>query len=143
VRTGDDEAVLEERADRLALDYDHEVILAIVDDLMFSSKIRAAAKPAGVAVTFARSSDAALTAMRAEPPTLAIFDLDNPRTDPIGTLEKMREDETLCRIPTLGFVSHVHAHLIEAARGAGIGDVMARSAFTAKLAEILSNASAS
>jgi CheY-like chemotaxis protein len=114
------------------------VILAIVDDLMFTSKIRATAKPLGVAVSFARSPDAALAAMRAEPPTLAIFDLDNPRTDPIGTLEKMREDETLCRIPTLGFVSHVHAHLIDAARGAGIGEVMARSAFTAKLGEILS-----
>ena len=42
-RAGDDEAVLVERSDRLRLDYDHAVILAILDDLMFTSKIRRAA----------------------------------------------------------------------------------------------------
>jgi CheY-like chemotaxis protein len=94
-------------------------------------------------VSFARSAQAALDSMRAQSPALAIFDLDNPRTDPIATLVAMREDEALCRIPTIGFVSHVHAHLIDAARGAGITEVMARSAFTAKLPEILSRDSAS
>jgi CheY-like chemotaxis protein len=143
VRAGDHKTVLEEGTDRLALDYDHPVILAIVDDLMFTSKIRAAAKPLGVTVSFARSAQAALDSMRAQSPALAIFDLDNPRTDPIATLVAMREDEALCRIPTIGFVSHVHAHLIDAARGAGITEVMARSAFTAKLPEILSRDSAS
>jgi hypothetical protein len=40
-------------------------------------------------------------------------------------------------VRTLGFVSHVHTALIEAARAAGIDDVMARSAFAGNLAEIL------
>src|SRR5262249_53509172 len=40
---GDDESVFEEWADRLRLDYDHEVILAILDDLLFTSKMRATA----------------------------------------------------------------------------------------------------
>ena len=104
---------------------------------MFTSKIRAAAKPMGVPVSFARSREGALSAMRAEAPALAIFDLDNPRTDPVGTIAAMKADDDLCRIPTLGFVSHVHAHLIDNARGAGIDEVMARSAFTARIAEIL------
>ena len=54
------EAVLEERPDRLRLDYDHAVILAILDDLMFTSKIKSAAAQLGVPVSFARSSAAAL-----------------------------------------------------------------------------------
>jgi CheY-like chemotaxis protein len=113
------------------------MILAVVDDLMFTSKIKTAARQLGVDVAFARSSDAALTGMRTNPPTLVIFDLNNPRTDPLGTVAAMKGDPALASIPTVGFVSHVQADLIEAARAAGIDDVLARSAFTARLADIL------
>jgi hypothetical protein len=37
----------------------------------------------------------------------------------------------------LGFVSHVDSDVIAAARAAGIDEVLARSAFAARLAEIL------
>ena len=57
------EAVLVERRHRLRLDYDHTVILAILDDLMFTSKIRSTAQHAGVTIAFARSSQAALDQM--------------------------------------------------------------------------------
>ena len=49
VLAGDDEAVLEEGADGLRLDYhDRSMILAILDDLMFTSKIKTAANQLGV-----------------------------------------------------------------------------------------------
>jgi len=104
---------------------------------MFTSKIRTTAARLGVAVAFARSGEAALAGMRAEAPSLVIIDLNSSRTDPLGTVAAMRADPSLAGIPTVGFVSHVHTELIEAARQAGVGDVMARSAFTARLAEIL------
>ena len=113
------------------------MILAVVDDLMFTSKIRATAKPLGVSVVFARSSDAALAEMRKAAPALVIFDLNNPRTDPLGTVLAMKGDPALASIPTVGFVSHVQTDLIERARQAGMDEVMARSAFTTGLAEIL------
>ena len=49
------------------------MILAILDDLMFTSKIKTAASHLGVPVTFARTSDAALAEMRKSAPTLVIF----------------------------------------------------------------------
>jgi CheY-like chemotaxis protein len=113
------------------------MILAVVDDLMFTSKIRATAKPLGVSVVFARSSEAALAEMRKVAPALVIFDLNNPRTDPLGTVLAMKGDPALASIPTVGFVSHVQTELIERARQAGMDEVMARSAFTTGLAEIL------
>jgi PleD family two-component response regulator len=137
-RTRDHEPVLEERPNRLRLDYDHEVILAILDDLMFTSKIKTAASQLGAGVSFARSSAAALAEMRTHPPALVIFDLNNPRTDPIGTVAQMKSDPALASIPTVGFVSHVDTDVIEAARDAGVDEVLARSAFTQRLAEILS-----
>jgi CheY-like chemotaxis protein len=113
------------------------MVLAVVDDLMFTSKIKTAARQLGVDVTFARSSDAALSSMRTSAPALVILDLNNPRTDPLGTVAVMKGDPALKSIPTVGFVSHVQADLIEAARAAGVDDVLARSAFTARLSEIL------
>jgi two-component system chemotaxis response regulator CheY len=113
------------------------VILAILDDLMFTSKIKSAAAHLGVPVSFARSSVAALAGMRSSAPTLVIVDLNNPRTDPFGTVGQMKADPALSTIPIVGFASHVQTEVIEAARKAGVDDVLARSAFTQRLPEIL------
>jgi CheY-like chemotaxis protein len=113
------------------------VILAILDDLMFTSKIKTAATQLGVSISFARSAQAALADMRAQPPALVIFDLNNPRTDPLGTVGVMKGDPALAGIPTVGFASHVQTDVIEAARRAGVDEVLARSTFTQRLPEIL------
>jgi PleD family two-component response regulator len=139
-RARDNEAVLVERPHGLRLDYDHAVILAILDDLLFTSKIRSAAAQAGAAVTFARSSAAALEQMRAGAPSLVILDLNNPRTDPLGIVATMRGDTALASVPTVGYVSHVDTTTIDAARAAGVGEVLPRSAFTTRLPDILSKA---
>ena len=113
------------------------MILAVLDDLMFTSKIKTTARQLGVAVAFARSADAALTQMREASPSLVILDLNNARTDPLGIVAAMRQEPALASIPTVGYVSHVQSDVIAAARQAGVGEVMARSAFTQQLAEIL------
>src|SRR6185295_1700427 len=113
------------------------MVLALLDDLLFTSKIKTTAGQVGVPVAFARSAESALTQMRSTPPSLVIFDLNNTRIDPLRTIESMKADPALSGIPTVGFASHVHVDLIEAARQAGVGEVLARSAFTMKLPEIL------
>lgn len=113
------------------------MVLAAVDDLLFSSKIRATAKAAGVEVTFARTPDQIVDQARALRPTLIVFDLNSPRTDPLSTLRRLKEDPELAGIRAVGFASHVHTALIQEARLAGADDVMARSAFASGLAEIL------
>jgi DNA-binding NarL/FixJ family response regulator len=119
------------------------MILAAVDDLLFSSKIRTTAKLAGVELIFARTPAEILDRSRALRPALVIFDLNSAKANPIETVTAMKSDAELATIRTLGFVSHVHTGLIEAARDAGIDEVMARSAFVTRLADILLAASAS
>jgi PleD family two-component response regulator len=114
------------------------MILAILDDLFFSSKIRAAAKGAGVEVVFARSAASALAEARKTSPSLVILDLNGSRTDPLATLSAMKKDPALASIPTVGFVSHVQGDVIRAAREAGVDEVFARSAFAERLSTILS-----
>jgi len=113
------------------------MILAVLDDLMFTSKIRTTASQLGVSVTFARSAESALAEMRKSPPALVILDLNNARTQPLSIVGAMREDASLSAIPTIGYASHVQTDVIEAARAAGVQEVLARSAFTQNLATIL------
>jgi PleD family two-component response regulator len=113
------------------------MILAVLDDLMFTSKIRTTASQLGVTVAFARSAEGALAEMRRTAPALVIFDLNNPRTQPLAIVGAMKADASLASIPTLGYASHVQTDVIEAARAAGVQDVLARSAFTQQLPAIL------
>ena len=113
------------------------MILVAVDDLLFSSKIRATARGLGVDVAFARTPGDILAQARALKPSLVIFDINCAKADPINTVAALKADPELQAIPTAGFVSHVDTPLIMAARGAGMDEVMARSAFAANLPQIL------
>jgi len=113
------------------------MILVAVDDFLFRSKIRATAKHAGVDVTFARTAAEVLEQARTLKPSLVILDLNSGTLEPIETLTALKGDPGLASIQTLGFVSHVDAERIQAARAAGADNVMARSAFAGQLAEIL------
>ena len=117
------------------------MILAAVDDLLFRSKIRTTAKQAGVDLMFARTPAEILEQSRAQKPALVIFDLNSAKAAPIETIAAMKGDPELASVRTLGFVSHVHTGLIEAARAAGIDDVIARSAFAGNLVQILTQKS--
>jgi len=113
------------------------MVLVAVDDFLFRSKIRTTGKQAGVELVFAQSSQDVLDQTRALKPTLVIFDLNSSKLEPMTTIAAIKQDPALSGVRTLGFVSHVDADAISAARHAGTDQVMARSAFAAQLAEIL------
>ena len=113
------------------------MILAAVDDMLFRSKIRTTAKLVGVEVVFARTPEEVLSQARALKPSLVIFDLNSVAGQPIDTVATLKRDAALAPTRTLGFVSHVQTELIQAARAAGVDEVMARSAFATGLADIL------
>jgi CheY-like chemotaxis protein len=116
------------------------MVLVVVDDLMFRSKISTTAKAVGATIAAATTADAAVARARELNPSLVILDLDSARAQPFEVLRRFAEEPDLVGIPTLGFVSHVHADVIRQARALGIGEVLARSAFVAALPDILSRA---
>jgi PleD family two-component response regulator len=113
------------------------VVLAVVDDLLFMSKIKAAATQLGLKVLFARSAPAAVDQMRQAQPSLVILDLSNPRIDTLGIVSTMKADTSLSAIRTVGYASHTHTEMIDAAGRAGVNEVLTRGAFTQRLPEIL------
>ena len=117
------------------------MVLCLVDDLLFSVKISTAAKAVGAAVFFERSPDMAVARVRETQPSLVILDLNSAKLRPLEIIAQMKGDPALKAIRTLGYVSHVQTDVIAAARAAGIDEVMARSAFSDRLRQILSASS--
>jgi CheY-like chemotaxis protein len=114
-------------------------VIAVVDDMIFISKIRAVAESQGVTVRFLRNIDAVFSAAReAPPPPLIIIDLHSQKIDPLELATGLKADPELSTIPLLGFYSHVETELRQQAEAAGFDRVMPRSSFTANLAEIIS-----
>ena len=112
-------------------------VVAAVDDLFFAAKIRATAEQLGVSVEFQRDLDALCASAQAELPALVIVDLQAQRLDPFALAARLKADDTLRDVPIVGFFAHVETVLQRRAREAGFDRVLARSAFTQQLPEIL------
>ena len=117
------------------------MVLCLVDDLIFSVKISTAAKALGVPVFFERAAEMALSRVREQSPSLVVVDLNSQKLRPLDIIAQMKSDPALKTVKVLGYVSHVQTDVIAAARAAGIDEVLARSAFSERLGEILSSSS--
>ena len=62
--------------------------------------------------------------------------------DAIAAIGALKGDAGTSALRAIGFASHVHAELIAAARKAGADQVLPRSAFAGRLAEILQEGAA-
>ena len=113
------------------------MIVCVIDDLMFSVRISTAAKSLQSDVYFERSAEKLLATVREKRPALVIFDLNSVRMRPLEALAQLKGDPELATIRTLGYVAHADSATIDAARLAGIDQVLARSAFVNQLGSIL------
>lgn len=109
------------------------VVVVLVNDLIFESKVRACARAVEVEVRVLRAAPPEPSATTEY--AGAIVDLHLESSDPI---EFVREWKARCPDdPIVGFFSHVHADVARRARAAGCDDVLPRSTFVEKLPEIL------
>lgn len=112
------------------------MILAMVDDLLFLSKIQETAKHLGVVVKAAQPEGLPELAVEAAP-TALIIDLNHRSGKALEVLRALKAEARTENIPAVGFVSHVQNELIAAARDAGCNLVLARSAFAGQLPSLL------
>lgn len=108
-------------------------VLVVVPDLFFSTRIRETAGALGLSVIEAPPATAAATAAALEA-SLAIVDLA-PGESAAATVRALRESAPHLRI--VGFHSHVDVAARDAALAAGADEVLPRSAFTRRLADVL------
>ena len=111
-------------------------VLAVVEDLFFTVKINESAKRAAVPVAFVKSQRDALD-QAAEHPSLIILDLNFASVDPVDLIRKLKADPAVAKIQLLAYVSHVQGELKQQAQEAGCDMVLARSAFSQNLLQLL------
>jgi CheY-like chemotaxis protein len=117
-------------------------LLAFISDLFFTVKIGDAAKRAGMHVEFVKD-EATLLEKAHSSPAVIIFDLNMNGVQPLKMITKLKATPELKRISLIGFVSHVQGELKQQAHEAGCDIVMARSAFSQNLPQILKRHSGS
>ena len=111
------------------------MILAIVDDLLFQSKIEAAAAQRGAPLTITTGANAM---PRSGPPLRRVLiDLNLSHGDALAMIRNVRAAHP--GVSIVGYCSHVQRQLQQQARVAGCTTVLARSAFVQQLPEPLSS----
>ena len=114
-------------------------ILALVDDLLFLSRIREAARGTGAEVRPVRGP-ADLVATARDGGRLVLVDADSSRLPWADAVGALRSEPSLAALPVVAFLSHVHAERADAARAAGCSRVLARGAFVQELPRLIAAA---
>lgn len=110
-------------------------VAVLVTDLIFSTKIFSTAKAVGAEALGARNLDVLATRLADPEVGRLIVDLNSAGVDVIEAIRRAKAQRPDVRV--LAFLSHVQVELAQQAREAGADQVMARSAFSAKLPELL------
>lgn len=110
-------------------------VLAVLDDLFFTVKIKDAAMRAGLSVEFLKTEEAVLDKAK-ENPTVIVVDLNTTSVQPLDLISKLKGDADLKNISVIGYVSHVQGELKQRAHETGCDMVLARSAFSQNLPQI-------
>ncbi len=109
------------------------MLVYVVRDLLFVSKIREVAEALGVSATGVRDVETLPAAARGA--RLVVLDLGLPQA--MRALERLAADPATKDVPTVGFVGHERVDVMETARALGCRDVMAKGEFATKLPALL------
>lgn len=110
-------------------------VVYLVQDMLFSSKIRETAKPLGLTCQGLRDP-AALTVAAATGAKMVILDLRLPAA--MEALNALAADPAAAAVPSIGFIDHELTEVMDMARARGCGQVMAKGQFSTALPRLLS-----
>lgn len=111
------------------------VAVAILDDLLFTAKIRETARIIGVELTVVRDPS---VLHQGPPPALLLLDLNSRKVDPFAALDVVRQrgDEGKS-VRAIAFAASIDKALIQRAKDAGVDSILDRGQLTEQLPEIL------
>jgi hypothetical protein len=113
-------------------------VVYLVQDMLFTSKIREVAKQTGVSVQGVR--DPAALAGAAAGAKLVILDLRLPTA--ADALARLAADPATRAVPSVGFIDHEKTEVMDTARAQGCGQVMAKGQFANALPKLLAGLAA-
>jgi DNA-binding NarL/FixJ family response regulator len=111
-------------------------IAVLVEDLFFLAKIQETAKALDITILTVDPRHAVAAIADAQPQAI-ILDLNHRSLPAVDCIRTLKANPATRPIRIVAFVSHVQEELITAARAAGCDSVLARSAFTQRLPNLL------
>lgn len=108
-------------------------ILAAIHDLMFSSKVNAAAQ--GRPIVWMPRGTRVAEQVEAVKPDVLLIDLAAPALDAVNAIRQIKAAGNAVTI--IGYVDHTRAEVMEAARTAGCDQVLSKGEFARRLPELL------
>jgi len=113
-------------------------VTAIVNDLIFMTKIRNTAEYFGLSVAFAGTEEQVDRYVR--DCELILIDLENQFIDSLNLIEKLKSDPATSSIKLIGYMSHLNTPLRARAIASGCDGVLSRFEFNSSVREILQSA---
>lgn len=111
-------------------------VLAAVSDLIFVSKIAAAARQAGCSVEFFRQAERLRKAISTGS-CIVIVDLNESSLDPVALVASLKAAPETRQAQIIAYLSHVQHELWRKAEEAGADLVLPRSVFSQNLYDLL------
>jgi hypothetical protein len=113
-------------------------VLVVVRDLLFRSRISAAAERLGVPIRVAPRGVPLAEAARELGEGTVLADLGEP-----GALDQIRGAKAVARVRVIGFLGHLQVDLARAAEAAGVDEVLSRGELVQRMDEVLLGAGGS
>ena len=110
-------------------------VTAIINDLIFMTKIRNTAEYFGMSVGFVGNPDQIDFYLKGC--ELILIDLENDFVDSINLIEKLKGNPATASIKLIAYLSHANTPLKAQALAAGSDEVISRFEFNSNLREIL------
>ncbi len=111
------------------------MILVAVRDLVFRTRIHAAAERLGLPVRLAPRGAPLVDTIRETPGATVIADLGEP-----GILDQLAAAKRAGGVRVIGFVGHVQEDVMAAAAAAGVDEILTRGQLAAQLDDVLRRA---
>ncbi len=108
------------------------MLVIAVRDLMFRSKIHAAAERLGVAIQLAPRGTPLVEAVQGVDRPVVLADLGEA-----GLLDQVRAAKAAGPVRVIGFLGHLQEGLMAEASAAGVDEVLTRGQFVSRLDELL------
>jgi DNA-binding NarL/FixJ family response regulator len=111
-------------------------VLVAIHDLMFSSKVTAASR--GKPVAWLPRGTKIVDHVKATKPDVLLVDLASPALDAVNAVRALKGEGV--QLVVVGYVDHTREDVIEAAKAAGVDQVMSKGEFARRLPELLEGA---
>ena len=112
-------------------------VYMLVNDIFFATKMVKSAQALQLESRAFDSAERLFQAAKAKPPALVILDCQGLENEAFKVLSDFKQDETLARVPQIGYLSHAAQDLKKEMQTAGAIRVYSKSEFSRDLDTLL------